>query len=84
MMLGDWTKTFATFQVADVSRPLVSVARLAEAGKACIFGVSGGVIRDLRIGHDTKFEREDGVYVFSIKIPPPDAVSSSSGFARLP
>ena len=66
IQLQDGSRTFATFQVADMSRPLVSVARLAEAGKAVIFGMSGGVIRDLQTGEDTRFERKGGVYVFTI------------------
>ena len=82
--LGNGMRTHAIFQVADVSRPLVSVAKLAEAGKAVIFGCSGGVIRDLESGVDTPFERRDGIYIFKIKIPPPDAVSPTSSFARHP
>ena len=75
-------RTHALFQIAEVSRPLVSVARLTEAGKAVIFGCSGGVIRDLQSGVDTPFERRDGIYIFQIRIPPPDAVAASAGFGR--
>ena len=82
--LAKGVRTHAIFQLADVSRPLVSVAKLAEAGKAVIFGCSGGVIRDLRTGVDTPFERRDGIYVFRMKIPPPEAVSADSSFARQP
>ena len=45
--LAGGVRTHAVFQVADVSRPLISVEKLAEAGKALIFGCSGGVIRDI-------------------------------------
>ena len=82
--LGDGTRTHSIFQVADVSRPLVSVARLAEAGKAVIFGCSGGVIRDMTSGGDIPFERRDGIYIFKMKMPPPSAVSPTSSFARYP
>ena len=82
--LGNGVCTHAIFQVADVSRPLVSVAKLAEAGKAAIFGCSGGVIRDLEIGVGTPFERRDGIYTFKIKIPLPNAVSPVSSFAGHP
>ena len=54
--LGDGTRTHAIFQVADVSRPLVSVARLVEAGKSVIFGCSGGVIRDMTSAVDVPYE----------------------------
>ena len=66
------------FQVAEVSRPLISVAKLAESGKAVIFGCS--VAR----GVDTPFERRDGIYIFRMKIPPPEAVRADAGFVRLP
>ena len=54
-------RTHAILQIADVSRPLISVAKLTESGKAVIFGCSGGVIRDLAMGFDTPFERRDGI-----------------------
>ena len=82
--LGNGLRTHAIFQVADVSRPLVSVAKLAEAGKAVVFAYSGGVSRDLESGVDTPFERRGGIYIFKIKIPPPNAVSPTSSFARHP
>ena len=56
--------THAIFQVADVSWPLVSVAKLAKAGKAVIFGCSGGVIRDLESDAASQFERRDGIYIY--------------------
>ena len=58
-----------------MSRPLVSVAKLAEAGKSVIFGCSGGFIRDLEGGVNTPFERRDGTYIFKIKMPTPNAVA---------
>ena len=82
--LAGGVRTHAVFQVADVSRPLISVAKLAEAGKAVIFGCSGGVIRDIATGVDTPFERRDGIYIFKMKIPPPDAVRADAGFVRHP
>ena len=81
---GSLAPKLIIFQIADVSRPLISVAKLTESGKAVIFGCSGGVIRDLATGHDTPFERRDGIYIFKMKIPPPEAVNPESGFARRP
>ena len=82
--LGNGVRTRAIFQVADVSRPLVSVAKLAEAGKAVIFGWSGAAVGDLESGVDTPFERRDGIYIVEIKTPLPNTVSPSSTFARHP
>ena len=66
-------------------KPLNSVARLSEAGNAVILGVGGGMIRNLASGADTPFVRKDGVYVFTLCIPPADVVSeavSGPGFTR--
>ena len=64
------TRAVATFQIANVSRPLMSVARICELGNRVLFGASGGVIVNLASGQVTPFEKEDGVYAFSMWIPP--------------
>ena len=61
------------FQKADVSRPLVSVSALCEMGNRVLFGSSGGVILNFTSGQATPFELEDGVYVFTMWIPPVSA-----------
>ena len=76
--LENGVKTMATFQVADVSRPLMSVAKVCELGNRVIFGASGGVIMNLQSGAVTPFHRRDGVYVFTMYIPP----LSESPFGR--
>ena len=82
--LGTGTRTMALFQVAEVSRPLMSVARVCEAGNQVLFGVGGGVIRNLSTGNDTPFEKRDGVYVFSMWIAPVSAVKNAPAFAGHP
>ena len=42
--MEDGVRTMATFQVADVSRPLMSVGRVCAMGNRVIFGVGGGYI----------------------------------------
>ena len=42
--------TEVLFQVADVSKPLVSVSAICERGIRVIFGRSGGVVQNLRSG----------------------------------
>ena len=79
--LTDGTRSHATFQVADVSRPLISVASVCATGNVVIFGIGGGVIRNLTTGHETPFVREDGIYLFSMWVPPPD---TAMDFGRLP
>ena len=62
-------RTMALFQVADVSRPLMSVARICEMGNRVIFGAAGGVILNLKTGQSTSFHKVDGVYVFDLWVP---------------
>ena len=76
--LSNGARTICTFQVADVSRPLMSVAKLCEMGNRVLFGTNGGVILNLRTGHATPFQKEEGVYMFDIWIPP----LAESPFAR--
>ena len=40
----------ATFQIADVSRPLTSVGKICDTNKRVIFGRGGGVIQCLTTG----------------------------------
>ena len=56
----------AVFQVAEVSRPLMSVARICELGNRVMFGAGGGVILNLRRGGVTTFTKKDGVYIFPL------------------
>ena len=72
------TRAMATFQIANASRPLMSVARICEMGHRVLFGASGGVIANLESGQQTSIEKEDGVYVLSMWIPP----LSESPFGR--
>ena len=76
--LDNVSRTMATFQVADVSRPLMSVSKVCEMGNRVIFGMSGGYILNIATGSTTEFEMKDGIYVFKMWIPP----LSESPFGR--
>ena len=54
------------FQIADVSKPLVSVSAICERGNRVVFGRNGGIIQNMRSGSQTPFYRENGVYVLSM------------------
>jgi hypothetical protein len=75
--LDNGAKTVATFQVADVSRPLMSVSKVCEMGNRVIFGANGGVIMNLATGATTEFTKKDGIYIFVMWVPP-----LSEGFTR--
>ena len=76
--LANVCRTIATFQVADVGRPLMSVAKLCELGNRVIFGDAGGVILHVASGQMTPLQMEDGVCTFDMWVPPLD----QSPFAR--
>ena len=76
--LSNGARTIATFQVADVSRPLMSVGKMFEMGNRVIFGANGGVILSLQTGQVTLFIKDEGVYTFEMWIPP----LSESPFGR--
>ena len=69
-------ETEVLFQIADVSRPLVSVSGICERGNRVIFGRAGGVVQNLRTGHETPFYKRNGIYVLSMWLKDGDA----SGF----
>ena len=61
-----------TFQVAEVTRPLLSVGRICDRGNVVTFGSSGGVITDLVTGEETPFVRDgEGMYQLEFWMPAP-------------
>ena len=80
--LENGVRTTAVFQVADVSRPLMSVSKVCEAGNRVLFGKGGGYIMNIETGASTPFYMVDGVYVFSMWIPPLSEPSLGQGFPR--
>lgn len=70
--------TSVLFQIADVSKPLVSVGSICEKGNRVIFGRSGGVVKNLQSGSEIPFYRRNGIYVLSLWLRDAD----SQGFTR--
>ena len=58
--------TTVLFQLADVSRPLMSVSAICDHGNRLIFGRGGGVIQHIESGMEVPFERKGGVYVLGL------------------
>ena len=67
-----------TFQVAEVSRPLTSVAKICDQGNRVVFGSQGGYIMSLKTGKVTPFQRESGVYALNLWM----KGDSPAGFSR--
>ena len=58
--------TDVLFQVAAVSKPLISVSALCERGKRVVFGRAGGVVQNIKTGKQTPFYRQNGIYVLRL------------------
>jgi hypothetical protein len=71
---GNWGQ--ATFQVAEVTRPLCSVTKICDRGNKVVFEKDGGYIYNYATGVKTKFDRQNNVYVMEMYVEEP------SGFAR--
>ena len=53
-----------TFQIADVTRPLCSIAKVCDKGNVVVFDSNGGYVEDAW-GHRTHFERKGNIYTMS-------------------
>ena len=73
----DGDETEVLFQIADVSKPLVSVSSMCERGNRVLFGRSGGVVQNLQTGKEIPFYRQNGMYVLSMWL-----MDSDQGFTR--
>ena len=69
----------ATFQVADVTRPLCSVTKICDKGNRVIFEADGGYVENYATGVRTKFQRQNNVYVMEMYV---EEVAAAPGFAR--
>jgi hypothetical protein len=67
-------KCMLNMQVTDVKKPLMSVARICDAGHEVTFTSGGGSIRHVKTGQVTRFNRVDNVYRLKVDL--------ASGFAR--
>jgi hypothetical protein len=66
-------KMTSTFQVAEVTRPLMSVSRVCDKGMRCIFEDTHALIIDKKTGREVaKFERQGGLYIARMKLKPPE------------
>jgi hypothetical protein len=74
---GHWAQ--ATFQVAEVTRPLCSVSKMCDKGNRVVFEMSGGYVENLATGVRTSFSRENNVYVMEMHVQDDGAVSAPFG-----
>ena len=93
---GRQRKCAMPFQLAEVDRPLLSVARLVDAGHRVTFGPTGGFITHVASGRRVQLARDGNVYTLAMHLPPepegkggqeageakPVGEAPASGFAR--
>ena len=66
------------FQVAEVERPLISVAQLTSAGNSLVLGETGGSIVNAKTGKTIELVRRGGVYLLMMNL----GIGVASGFPR--
>ena len=54
------------FQIADISKPLVSISSICERGNRVLFGRVGGIVINNKTGAQIPFHKENGVYVLTM------------------
>ena len=70
------------FQIADVTKPLCSVGKVADRGNLVCFSEKDGVIYNRTTGHMTPFTREQGVYILRTWVKNPKHERESAPFGR--
>ena len=69
---GENRKIKSTFQVAEVTRPLMSVSRVCDQGLTCNFTDTHALVLDKAGKIVVKFERRGGLYIARMKLKPPE------------
>ena len=69
----------SVFQIAKVTRPLMSVSKVCDADMACHFDKHRGVIKDSKGRTVIVFKRQGGLYVAHLKIKPGKAPFTGPG-----
>ena len=66
------TMITSDFQVAKITRPLMSVSKVCEQGYSCLFTREGAQILDVEGKSVSDFQRVNGLYVATMKLKPPE------------
>ena len=68
---GVFRPVASTFQVADLTRPLMSVSQVCEIGNECVFKDDHALVVDPRGEVVCRFERQAGLYVTTMRLKQP-------------
>ena len=70
-----------TYQLADVQRPLTSIADICDSGARVVVGQGGGFIFNIQSGKVTPVSRSGKLYELDVWVRrPQNATDSKSGF----
>ena len=76
----------SVFQVAEITRPLMSVSRICDQDLICIFDKTQAQVLNPAKGNQVlaTFQRDGGLYTCSMRLraPKPAAVDPATGFTR--
>ena len=70
-----------TFQIADVTRPLCSIARVCDKGNQVVFTAEGGYVENAQ-GNRSYFERKNNIYTMSLHAYDPGCEDTTADFTR--
>ena len=62
----------SVFQIAEVTRPLMSVGQVCDQGFKCTFDSKEALIVDKNNNAVCKFERKNGLYVAKLRLKSPE------------
>ena len=63
----------STFQVVEVTRPLMSVSRICDQGLRCVFDDQEALVVDKATGETiVSFQRRGGLYIAKMRLKPPE------------
>ena len=72
----------SVFQVAEITRPLMSVSRICDQNMVCIFEKTHARIVTEQGETVARFDRDGGLYTCTMKLRKPDPVDNPSVFGR--
>jgi len=73
-------KMTSTFQIARVTRPLMSVGKICDAGHEVLFTRTHAIVRNLQGREICRFARKGGLYLLNFKLRSPKDAAKPTGF----
>ena len=78
----DGLLTSSVFQIAEITRPLMSVSRICDQDMVCIFEKDHARVVDPKGNVVARFERDGGLYTCTMKLRKPEPSNSNGLFGR--